>query len=125
MLQIYTSLEVNICSALIRGQHLLRNVKIITLSICLHHFMISCVHLNMKVNRQTLYFLIKRTQRCPYYHSLYVFISHALYVFVSHSMYLFLTHSMYLSLRKERERERMGTKQSPSYNRIEDYYYTH
>jgi hypothetical protein len=52
--------------------------------------MILCVHLNMKVNRQTTHFLIKRTLRCPYYHSLYVFV---------------LTLSMYLSLKKERKKE--------------------
>jgi hypothetical protein len=40
-------------------------------------------------------------------------------------MYLSLTYSMYLSLRKERGRKRMVTKQTPSYNGIEDYYYTH
>jgi hypothetical protein len=90
----------------------------------------------MKVNRQTSYFLIKKTLQCLHYHSLCIYLS---LVFVSHFMYLSLTHSMYLSLRKEREKEwgqnrvlpiiesrttivltneRMGTKQSPSYNRI-------
>jgi hypothetical protein len=58
-------------------------------------------------NTQTSFFLII-TPQYPYYHSLYVSLYVCVYVFVSH----------------ERGRVRIGMSQSPSYNRIEDYYYT-
>jgi hypothetical protein len=62
------------------------------------------VHLNMKVNRQTSYFLIKRSLQCQRYHSLYVSLYVCVYVFIS----------------CEIEREKMVTSQTPSYNQIED-----